>query len=408
MNWVKGVQNIANFRNIRQWRRLVTCLQPHHLRPAQPRIQDQHSKLYSPCQLIHSHCANYAAQEQNSTDILLGLLDGFRQSQTLFSAVELGVFDFLDVEKASAEDVSNGLDLSLDGTERLLDACCGLGLLQKQANGIYTNTHVAEMHLLKRSPHSFVGYILHSQELLVPLWSHLATAVAQGSNVWENTFGTSAEQVFSNVYVSTHGIERFMSAMHSMGAQTSPFIVSAFDLSSYRSVLDLAGATGHLAIAFCRAYPDSMACVGDLSQVLPTTKIYIDEASLTHRISVCEIDMFHKIPCTITPSDAPVDLIMLSRVLHDWKDDDCIKILKNSFSALHQGGGVLIAEKLLNNEKHTGPVSAQLQSLNMLVQTHGRERSLNEFETLLHHAGFVDVRAHSTGKYLDVILAKKP
>ena len=52
---------------------------------------------------------------------------------------------------------------------------------------------------------------------------------------------------------------------------------------------------------------------------------------------------------------------------------------------LPTGGGVLIAEKLLNEDK-SGPPSAQLQSLNMLVCTEGRERTLSEYRKLLEDA----------------------
>ena len=68
--------------------------------------------------------------------------------------------------------------------------------------------------------------------------------------------------------------------------------------------------------------------------------------------------------------------------------------------------GVLIAEKLLNEDK-TGPVSANMQSLNMLVCTEGRERTLAEYRELLTAAGFSDVRGRVTGAPLDAVLATK-
>lgn len=57
---------------------------------------------------------------------------------------------------------------------------------------------------------------------------------------------------------------------------------------------------------------------------------------------------------------------------------------------------------------HTPACTRPAQDLNMLCQTHGRERSLAEYEQLLQAAGFVDVRGHVTGTYLDAVLARKP
>lgn len=56
------------------------------------------------------------------------------------------------------------------------------------------------------------------------------------------------------------------------------------------------------------------------------------------------------------------------------------------------GGGLLVAERFLNENK-TGPRSTLLQSLNMLVQTHGKERTVTEYKELLEKQGFVDIQA---------------
>jgi acetylserotonin O-methyltransferase len=66
-----------------------------------------------------------------------------------------------------------------------------------------------------------------------------------------------------------------------------------------------------------------------------------------------------------------------------------------------------MAERLLREDR-SGPVDAQLQSLNMLVCTEGKERTLGEFRLLLESAGFTDVRGHVTAAPLDAIFALKP
>ena len=71
-----------------------------------------------------------------------------------------------------------------------------------------------------------------------------------------------------------------------------------------------------------------------------------------------------------------------------------------------EGGGVLIAEKLLDDDK-SGPLDVHMQSLNMLICTEGRERNLAEYGTLLRAAGFSTVDGCKTGSPLDVVLAIK-
>lgn len=70
------------------------------------------------------------------------------------------------------------------------------------------------------------------------------------------------------------------------------------------------------------------------------------------------------------------------------------------------GGGVLLVETLLNEDK-SGPLESQLYSLNMLVQTEGKERTSSEYSTLLAAAGFKEIRIKKTGKLYDAILGRK-
>jgi len=81
-------------------------------------------------------------------------------------------------------------------------------------------------------------------------------------------------------------------------------------------------------------------------------------------------------------------------------------LLAKIFARLPTGGGLLIAEKLLAEDK-SGPTPAHMQSLNMLVCTEGTERTLGEYRTLLETAGFRDVQGRFTGAPLDAVLAIK-
>ena len=93
----------------------------------------------------------------------------------------------------------------------------------------------------------------------------------------------------------------------------------------------------------------------------------------------------------------------MGQILHDWSDEKIHRLLARIFAALREGGGLLIAEKLLTLEN----IPAHMQSLNMLIGTEGRERSAAEYETLLRAAGFSKVERSVTGAYLDALLAIK-
>jgi acetylserotonin N-methyltransferase len=100
------------------------------------------------------------------------------------------------------------------------------------------------------------------------------------------------------------------------------------------------------------------------------------------------------------------DIFALGRVLHDWSEERICTLLRKVWERLPSGGALLIAEKLLNDDK-TGPMPALMQSLSMLVCTEGKERTLAEYTALLRQAGFAQVMGKVTNAPLDAILAVK-
>src|SRR5689334_12555038 len=119
---------------------------------------------------------------------ILDLMDAFRRSKVLFTAVSFGLFDRLHGTRASATELAQALRLDRSALERLLDACAALGLLEKQ-EGRYTNTVLAGAYLREASSHALLGYIRYSDEALYPMWAHLDDAVREGRHRWTQVFG---------------------------------------------------------------------------------------------------------------------------------------------------------------------------------------------------------------------------
>ncbi len=100
------------------------------------------------------------------------------------------------------------------------------------------------------------------------------------------------------------------------------------------------------------------------------------------------------------------DLFALGRIVHDWSEDKIIKLLAKMYERLPPKGAVLLAENLLLDDK-SGPSWAQMQNLNMLVCTEGKERTPAEYKALLKQAGFAEIQTHRTPSHLDAVLAVK-
>lgn len=329
---------------------------------------------------------------------ILDLIEAFRRSKTMFTAVSLGVFDRLVVQSAAAAELAMALDCDADALTRLLDGCVGLGLLAREG-AQYANTPISSRYLVSGSPDTLAGYIVYSDKSLYPLWSHLEEAVREGTNRWEQTFG-SRDSLFAHFFRSEESSRGFLGGMHGFGRISSNRIVQTFDLSPFKRLVDLGGATGHLCIAACSVYRDMVATVFDLPQVEPYAREHIEESSLTGRIRFVAGDFFSdELP--------PADLYSLGRILHDWSEDKVQRLLRKIYAALPPGGGLLISEALLNEDR-SGPVFALMQNLNMLVCTDGKERACSDYRALLEPAGFRAIQCRRTGTVLDAVLARKP
>lgn len=330
--------------------------------------------------------------------IVLELLHAFRCSKAMFAAVSMGLFDALVYGPKPIGVLADEIKADPDALERLLDACVGLQLLDRDDKG-YRNAPVASTYLCKSSPQRLTGYILYSNDVLWKLWGNLEDAVREGTHRWKQSFGWDGP-IFSNFF-HTEDIKReFLMGMHGHGLISSPQVVAAFDLGNYRCLVDLGGATGHLAIAACERYPHLRAVVFDRPDAIGLAHEIVGASAVANRITVVPGDFF------VDPLP-PGDLYALGRILHDWTEEKVVTLLSRVYQHLPPGGAVLIAEKLLEEDKR-GPRWAQMQDLNMLTCTEGKERTLTEYEALLNRVGFVDVFGCRIPSPLDAVLASKP
>jgi len=329
--------------------------------------------------------------------VVLDLIEAFRRSKTMFTGVSMGVFDRLREKPAGAQELAAALAAHPGAMERLLDALAALGLLSKQ-DGVYRNTAAAETYLCSASPHTMSGYIRYSDQALYAMWGNLGDAIREGTPRWHQTFGLEGP-IFSSFFRTEEAMRDFVRGMHGFGMLTSPKVAAAFDLSGFHKMADLGGATGHLTIAACERYPELRGVVFDLARVTAMAREQVALSPARDRIAVAAGDFFE--------DELPeADLYAVGRILHDWADDKIERLLRRVYQRLPAGGALLVAEKLLA-EDGVGPVPANMQSLNMLIVTEGKERSLGEYTRLLRAAGFAEVEGRKTGVALDAILGRK-
>lgn len=161
---------------------------------------------------------------------------------------------------------------------------------------------------------------------------------------------------------------------------------------------------GTMAYTLCQYYPNMKITVCEVQSVVDTARHFhppLEDYPNQGNISYVVGNFFQ--------TDLPkADLYILSRILHDWPIEKVELILSNVIKCLPSGGCLLIAEAFLDEDK-TGPKSVLLQSLNMLLQMQGRERTAEEYKEILQNKGFVDIQTKKLepSVRLDAILCRK-
>lgn len=312
---------------------------------------------------------------------LMGLVTAFMASKTLAVAHELDLFTRLSgTDGTTAGELAASLGIDERPADMLLIGCCALGLLHKRGER-YRNTQLSEEHLVPGRESYFGGLVAMADRRLYPGWGRLAEAVRTNRpTTWDPDTQASLFEFEDPEVVSL-----FYDAMHSASIFSARALGEALDFDGFERLLDVGGGSGAYDIELCRRYPRLGATVYDLDFVCEAAAKRIAGAGLSDRITTVVGDFFAD-PALPSGHDA----ILLSMILHDWGEAANREILRKCYEALPDGGVVLISELLVADDK-TGPLPAAMVSLNMLVETAGRNYTAAEYGMWLREAGFVDI-----------------
>jgi len=304
---------------------------------------------------------------------LLEISGYFWKTCALHAAIKLDVFTVIGDAKLTGKEISQKLNGSQRGVERLLDALTAMDLLEKTGDK-YANIPSGKTFLIKDAA-KYLGHIIMHHHHLMESWSQLDQAVLSGRPVRTRSSFSNAEWR-----------ESFLMGMFNLAMGLAPKLVPLIDLSSNRHLLDLGGGPGTYAIQFCLNNPQLKATVYDLPTTRPFAEKTIKQFELTDRIQFADGNYLKD------PIKDHYDAIWLSHILHGEGPDDCRMIIQKAVGALEPGGIIIIHDFILNNSMD-GPLFPALFSLNMLLGTEsGQSFSEGQIIDMLTAAGAKDIR----------------
>lgn len=327
---------------------------------------------------------------------LLRLLRGYAVTQIGAALAELGVAEALDDRPQTVDTLAATLALPPPSLHRLLRAAATVGLVEEHTPGAFVATALS---LLLRpgvpgSLHNFARTVAAPGHWLP--WGRLAEAVRADASAATAALGASQWE-----YYAAHPDEgaRFAATMSERTASQVAAVVAAVDLSSRRRIVDVGGSEGALLAALLSAQPDASGVLFDRPEVVAGVPGDLGVPALAGRVEVVGGDFLEGVP-------AGGDTYVMKNVLHDWSDDDALRILESVRRAVDDDGELLVIELVL---PPAGERSiAHLVDLSMLVTFGGRERTHDEFRELFDAGGFAlaDVVALSGQVDRSVLIAR--
>jgi hypothetical protein len=317
-------------------------------------------------------------------EVIFDLTFGRWRSQILYTGVTLGVFDALADGPANADTLASTLGLDALLLYRLLRALGSLGALAEDNQRSFALTPVGD--LLKRDhPQTLRGMVLLEEgPVHYALWKHLPAMVRDGKqNAFVREFGHMA---FDHAHEDPEYTAVFNEAMSSYSAGQSALALEALEGVDFRSIshlCDVGGGHGHLLCSFLAKYPHLRGTVMDLPSVVGQSDLlWAERLGVADRCEFLGGDMFEEVPAA--------DAYLTKMIIHDWNDDECVRILSNMRKAASPNGRVFVIEHVVPGP--ATPHFAKLFDVHMMCWGTGRERTVDEHSVLLKQAGWSSVR----------------
>jgi hypothetical protein len=213
-----------------------------------------------------------------------------------------------------------------------------------------------------------------------------------GEPTFESVFGAP---VFEYLEANPDVAATFDQSQAQGGRTFHAAVARAYDFAGIETIVDLGGGKGALVAAILQRHPGVRATVFDLPHVVERAHAAA-EPTIRERCEFVAGSLFDSVP-------AGADAYLLSRVIHDWDDDDSATILTNCRRAMRSDSRLLVVERVVppGNEPH----DSKFMDLNMLVITGGRERTAEEYRTLFERSGLQLHRIIDTGSAVSVLEA---
>ena len=314
---------------------------------------------------------------------LLQIAMGAWASKALYAAAQLRIADALSDGPRSCAAIAAATGTSAHTLSRLLRALCSLRVIAAADDGRFVLTTLGRP-LQAEGPGSLRAMVLTLGGIHDDAWGGLTDCLRTGAPAFPQVFGA---RLFDHLDSHRDAGHTFHEAMTNLAALISQAVLLAYDFADVDLLVDVGGGYGQFLTDILTVYPNMQGILVDTPAVIDVARRQLAGQPSRPRCTLVPGNLLEPLP-------RGGNLYLLSGVIHDWDDDDAIKILDQCRCAMAPDGKVLVVESIL--PAGNGSAFGALLDLNMLVMTGGRERTEREFRRLFDAAGLVVTRITPT------------
>jgi len=302
------------------------------------------------------------------------MIEGYRASALVHVAAELGIATLLTERPRTAPELAEETRVNPRALGQVLRALCGIGVLTENDNGALQLTDTGAF-LDPRHPLSLHGQAVYFGGPSYLSYTGLVESLREG--------GIAFDHVFGMPYYSYLDREPAMAEQYhkmiALPAGAATVIGTLFDFTTAKQIVDVGGGNGSLLAEILTLAPRSEGVLLELPLTEPSALATLATAPGGDRCKFVAGDFREHVP----PDG---DVYVLSRVLANWADQMCERILGNCRDALRPGGKLLVFEMMMPDQITEG-MRVVDGDMNALAHLGGAVRTRAEFTALLESAG---------------------
>ncbi len=335
-----------------------------------------------------------AEQAVSASARVIEVLSGAFIAQAVYVAAKLGIADRLVAGPVTGATLARDLAVDEVALTRVMRLLVAQGIFAQAPSGEYANTPLSSTLTTGGGESLRDLAIWWCEEPHWRVFGHLLESVRTGRPAWPMVHGMDLFAYLTEANPPLGAI--FHRAMTSFSGTTIPAVLAAHDFSGCGVVADIGGGHGHLLAAILAAAPHTGGILFDLPAAVAGAPEQFATAGVADRARIVTGSFFDPLPFT-------ADTVVLKHILHDWPDDDCVRLLGRVRDALPARGRVLVVEMVVPDTD--SPHFSKVCDIEMLVSVGGRERSPTEFARLFAAAGLRMTKVVPTASVVSIIEA---